>query len=145
MKNCLNTLWICLPELPRLTFCDISVAYAGKVHSLFLSLTKLELVKKFLNVLLYVLELIDCLIVNILKLTHSRNNTLEILLCELKRTVHEVTVDSHKLRVVALLEVLPSEVVILCLRGICRKNIAENVLLSREVNEILVEPYSPVA
>ena len=48
MKDCLNALWICLPELPRLTLCDISVAYAGKVHSLLLSLTELELIKKFL-------------------------------------------------------------------------------------------------
>ena len=58
--------------------------------------------------------------------------------------VHEIPENRHKLAVVAGLEVLPGEVIVLCLRGIGTEDITQHVLLSRELLQILVEPHRPV-
>ncbi len=60
-------------------------------------------------------------------------------------TVHEIAEDGHKLIVVARLEILPGEVVVLGLGCIGREHVAQHVLLAGEVAQIFVEPYRPVA
>ena len=59
--------------------------------------------------------------------------------------VHEVSEHGHQLGVVASLEVFPAEIVVLCLRGIGREDIAQRVFLSGEILNILVSPDGPVA
>ena len=145
VKYGLYALHVGLCHVPRLAVGDVLITDACEVHSLLLCVAELECVEQCLHLLLHVLELLDSLEVYLLKLAALRHNTVEILLCELQGAVDEIAVNSHKLVVVAVLEVLPCEVVVLCLRRICRENIAQNVLLAGEVDEILVEPYSPVA
>ena len=59
--------------------------------------------------------------------------------------VDEVAEDGHQLAVVALLEVLPAEVVVLGLGGVGREHVAQHVLLAREVLQVLVRPHGPAA
>ena len=145
VQDGLHTLRIGLPNLPRLTLCDVSVTDTSQVHSLFLSLTELEYVEILLYLLLYVLELSDSLLIYLLQFTTGRNYAAPILLGELEGTVYEVTVNGNQLRVVALLEILPGKVVVLGLRRIGCQYIAQYILLAWQIYEILVQPYSPVA
>ncbi len=89
-------------------------------------------------------NLSQCLAVNRLRLQIGRHLTAEIFVCQHYGTVHKVAEDSHKFAVVALLEIFPGKVIVLCLWSICTQNIAENILLTRELLHIFVEPYSPV-
>ena len=74
-----------------------------------------------------------------------RKDATEIFVGEHHGAVHEIAEYGHEFAVVALLEVGPGEVVVLCFRGVCRQHVAEHVLLAREVAQILVEPHRPVA
>ena len=145
VEHCLHALRVGLPHLPWLTFSNIAVAYAGKVHGLFLCLAELERVEHLLHILLHILELIECLTVNILKFTTGGYHSVPIFLCELEGTVYEVTIDSHKFAVVALLEVLPSEVIVLCLRGVGGEHISKHILLAWQVLKIFMKPHCPIA
>ena len=58
--------------------------------------------------------------------------------------VHEVSENGHELAVVALLELLPTEIIVLGLRSIGSKHISHDILFSREFLQIFVSPYSPV-
>ena len=60
-------------------------------------------------------------------------------------TVDEITEDGYELTVVARLEILPREVVILGLRSIGCEDITKHILLAGELLEILVKPYGPSA
>ena len=68
-----------------------------------------------------------------------------LLMGEHEGAVHEVTVHSHELIIVACLEILPGEVIVLGLGRIGGEHIAQYILLPGEVHEILVQPHRPVA
>ncbi len=51
----------------------------------------------------------------------------------------------HQLTVVASLEILPAEIIVLGLRSVGREDIPDDILFAREIAEILVGPYRPVA
>ena len=131
--------------MPRLAVGDVLVADACEVHRLFLGIAELEGVEQGFHLLLHVLELLDGGIVHVEQLSAFRYDSVEVFLCELQRTVHEVAIDGHELVVVAVLEVLPCEVVVLRLRRIGGKNVAQHVLLAGEIDEVFVEPHCPVA
>ena len=79
------------------------------------------------------------------KLADGRHNTLVVLVCQYESTVYEVAEDCHQLVVVARLEILPSEVVVLCFRRVGCQHIAQHVLLAGHVAQIFVQPHRPVA
>ena len=133
------------PFLPRLAFCDVTVANTSQIHSLELGITELKLVEQGLYLLLHILEFLKGLLVNVKQLATGRNHTVPVFLGQLQGTIHEVAINSHQLVVDAILEIFPSEVVILGLRGIGCQHIAQHILLARHVNQILVQPDSPVA
>ena len=131
--------------MPRLAVGDVLVADTCQIHCLLLSVAELECVEQGLHLLLHVLELLDGSAVNVLQLAALRHDAVEVFLGELQGTVYEVAVNGYKLVVVAVLEILPCEVVVLGLRSVGSEHIAQHVLLAGEVDEIFVEPYSPVA
>ena len=108
-------------------------------------IAELEVVEQMLNVGLDVLKLLDGLLVNVLQFAAGRHYAVPVFLGELQRTVYEVAVDAHQFAVVALLEVFPCEVVVLSFGRVGGEHIAQHILLAGEVNEILVQPYRPVA
>ena len=145
IEDGLHALHVGLGHVPRLAVGNVFVADAGEVHSLLLCVAELEGVEQRLHLLLHVLKLLDCSAVYILQLATLGHDAVEVFLCELEGTVDEVAVNGYKLVVVAVLEVLPSEVVVLCLGSVGCEHVAQHVLLAGEINEIFVEPYSPVA
>jgi len=145
VEDGLHALRISLPHLPRLALGDVLVADAREVHSLLLCLAELEVVEVLLHLLLHVLELLDSLFVDIEQFAAGGYHPVPVFLGELQGTVDEVAIDSDKLRVVALLEVFPCEVIVLGLRCVGGKHIAQHVLLAGEVLQIFVQPHSPVA
>ena len=60
-------------------------------------------------------------------------------------TVHEIAQNRNQLIVVAGLEILPCEVVVLGLGSVGCQRVAQCVLLAGEVPEVFVKPYGPVA
>ena len=90
-------------------------------------------------------ELCEGLAVEVGQRTESGNLPVEVLRGEDESTVHEVTEDSYQLIVVACLEVTPREVVVLRLGGIGREDVAQDVLLTGQILEVLIEPDGPVA
>ena len=145
MQDSSGTIHVGLSYLPRLGIREILVTYAGEVHSLFLCITEAEITQEFLHLILYILELSNGGLVVLVEGACSRNLTIEVLLGEHQSTIDEVAIDSHKFVVVAGLEVCPGEVVVFGLRRIGSQHIAEHILLIREIHEVLVEPYRPVA
>ena len=145
IEDCCHTAHISLRELPGLGLGKVTVTDACKLHSLFLCIAELVLVEQMLNLALYIHKLGNDSLVVVGELTAGRNLAVEIFLCKHQCAVHKVTVNGNKLVVVACLEVFPCKVVVLCLGCICCEHIAQHILLSGEVNKILVEPYSPVA
>ena len=83
-------------------------------------------------------------LVNVKKFAGSRDLALEILVGKHNSPVHKVTENGNELAVVTLLEILPAEIVILGFRSIGSKDIPHDILLSRELLQILVSPDSPV-
>ena len=144
VQHSLHALRIGLPYLPRLTVGDVLIADACQVHGLLLSITELEVVQQVLHLCLHVLKLGDGLLVILSQFATLRHYAIPIFLSELQSTIHKVAIDSHQLAVVALLEVLPHEVVVLGFRCIGSKHIAQHILLAREIYQIFVEPHSPV-
>ena len=59
--------------------------------------------------------------------------------------VDEIAENGHELTVVACLEILPREIVVLGLRSIGCEHITKHILLTRKLLEILVKPYGPSA
>lgn len=145
IEHRLHTVGIRLPHLPRLTLRDVAVADAGEVHCLLLRLTEVESVEELLHLVLHVLKLLHGLAIDIEEVAWCGHHAIPVFLRELQGAIDEVAIDSHQLRVVALLEVLPREVVVLRLGGIGREHIAQHILLAREIDQILMEPDGPVA
>ena len=145
IQYCLHTFLICLPYLPWLAVSDIFVTDTCQVHRLLLCVAELEHVKQVFHLLLHILELFKCLLVIIRQLTTFRHHTVPVFLCQLQCTVHEVSIHSNQLTVVTLLEVFPCKVIVLCLRSIGGQHISQHILFAREINQIFVQPYCPVA
>ena len=83
---------------------------------------------------------IDCFRLKVLRYCASK-----ILVGEDHGPVHEVSEHGHELRVVAALEVLPGEVVVLGFRCVCGKDIAQDIFLSGEIPLVLIHPHGPAA
>ena len=145
VEDGLHTLHVGLGHMPRFAVGDILIAEASKVHGLFLCIAELEDIEEGFHLLFHVLEFLNGVAVDVKQFATFRNNTIEIFLCELERTVDEVAVNSHQFVVVAVLEILPGEVVVFRFWSVGREHIAQNVLLAREVFQIFVEPDGPVA
>ena len=118
VQNGLTAFLVGLPDLPGFALCDIAIADAGQVHGFELCIAELELVKQGFHLLLHVLEFLQSLAVDILQFSASRNDAVPILLGQLQGTVDEVAIDGNQFVVVAVLEILPCEVVVLGFRGI---------------------------
>ena len=58
------------------------------------------------------------------QLTAGRHRVVEVFLGQLQGTVHKVTIDSDQFVIVTRLEILPSEVVVLCFGRVGRQHIA---------------------
>ena len=145
IKNGLYTLRVGFHHLPRLGIGQILVTDAGKIHGILQRLAEVVVLDVALQLCLDLLQLRNGLLIIVGQLATSGNYTVIILLREDQGAVDEVTQDSHQLRVVTCLEVLPSEVVILRLGGICTQYVTKYILLSGELLQILMQPDGPVA
>ena len=105
----------------------------------------MEGIEQTLHIGLHVGKLLQGLTVIVGQLTRSRHLPLEIFIRQDQRTVDEVTQDSHQLIVIACLEIFPSEVIIFCLRCIGGQHVAQYILFTRQVHQILMQPNRPVA
>ena len=85
------------------------------------------------------------LCVNCFRFLVLRHCTAKVLVGEHHGAVHEVSKDGKEFRVVAALEVLPGEVVVLGFRGIGGEDITHDVLAARELLLIFINPNSPIA
>ena len=85
------------------------------------------------------------LAVHIQKLPCCRDLAAEIFVRKHYCAVDEVAEDGNEFAVVARLEVLPAEIVVLGLRSVGGKHVTQHVLLAREVLEVFVCPYGPSA
>ena len=94
---------------------------------------------------LHVLEFLDGGAVHVGEFAGLRDDALTELVRQHQGAIHEVAQDGHQLVVVAGLEVLPGEVVVLGLGSIGREHIAQHVLLAGEVHQVFMQPHSPVA
>ena len=144
VQNGLNTLRISLNDLPRLGVCQIFVTQTGEVHSLFQRLAEAVALDVLLQRLADLRHLGQRLAIVVGQLARRRNNALVILLRQHQRTIDKVAENSHQLVVIASLEVLPREVVILRFGRIGAQHVAQNVLLAGELIEVLVQPYGPI-
>ena len=61
-----------------------------------------------------------------------------------QRAVDEVAEHGHQLVVVARLEILPREIVVLGFRRIGAQHVAQHVFLARKLFEVFVQPHRPV-
>ena len=145
VQNGLATLGIGLPNLPRLTLCDVAVADTSQIHGLELGITELKLVEQFFDFSFYIFKFLNCLTIYVEPLATGGNNTIPVFLGELEGTVDKIAIDGNQLVVITILEVFPSEIVVLGLRGIGCQHVAQHILLTRHINQILMQPDSPVA
>ena len=145
VEDSLHALHVGLCNLPRLAVGYVLVADACKVHGLLEGIAELEVVEQMLNVGLDILKLLYGLLVDVLQFAAGRHYAVPVFLGELQRTVYKVAVDAHQFAVVALLEVFPCEVVVLCLGRIGCQHIAQHVLLAGQFLEVFMKPYRPVA
>ena len=107
---------VCLGDLPGLGVGDVFVADTGYAHRILERLAELEGLDVLLQRGLQLRDLREYFLVDVLQRAADRYLAVEILVREHHRPVDEVAEDGHELAVVALLEVLPAEVVVLGLR-----------------------------
>ena len=141
---CANAVGVGFDNLPRLGFSQIFVTQTGNVHYKFQRLAELELLNGLLNALLACGQLVESLAVVVGDFGCHRRFSAVVFLREHNGAVHKVAQNGNQLVVVAGLKILPREVVVLGFRCVGREYIAQNVLFSREIDQILVEPNSPV-
>ena len=141
----LDTFGVRLDEFPRLAVGQVLVADAGEVHGFLLCVAETEVFEQALHLCLHVGEFADGVAVVIGQLAGGGHLAVVVFLCQHEGAVDEVAVDGNELIVVAGLEVAPCEVVVLCLGGVGREHIAQDVLLAGQFFKILVEPDGPVA
>ena len=145
VKDRCGPVHVSLRDLPRLGVGDVLVADAGYAHGVLESLPEMETLKVGLKAATKFRNLSKSLSVNGFRLQVGGDFTLEILLGQDNRPVDEIAQDGHQLAVVSLLEILPGEVVILCLGSVGAKHVAKRVLLAGELIDIFIEPDRPVA
>ena len=141
----LDALGVGLDDLPGLAVGQIFVADAGQVHGLLLCVAEAEVFEQALHFFLDVLELFDGVTVEVGQFAQRGHDAVVVFLRQLERTVYEVAVDGHQFVVVARLEVSPGEVVVLRFGRVGGEDVAEHILLAREVVQVFVEPHGPVA
>ena len=134
-----------LGKLPRLGVGKVFVSDAGKVHRFLLCVAEFEYVQQLLHFCLDVGKFFQRLAVVVVQFACGGHYAVEVLLGELQGAVHEVAINGNQFVVVACLEVLPGEVIVFCFRCVGCQHVAQYILLAGEVNEILVQPYRPVA
>ena len=144
IKDSLHALRVGLPNLPRLHIGDVLVAKATETHCVVESLAETVEFYALLGVSLDLGDFGEGFLVVIRKRGRLRNNVAKILFSQEQRAVNEVAKHSHKFVVVALLEILPSEIVVLGFGGVGGEHITENILLAGELLVVFVQPYSPV-
>ena len=124
VHDCLHACHVGLGELPWLGVGKILVAYASQLHRLGESGTEVERVESLAQVVFHALKLLDGVAVVAGELVSLGNNAIEVFIGEHDGAVHEVAQDGHQLVVVAVLEILPGEVVVLSLGGIGGEHVA---------------------
>ena len=133
-----------LGELPWLGVGKIFVADACQVHGFFLCFAEVEVVEVVLKHFFHVHKFGYGVAVVVGEFAGLGHLAFEVFVCEHEGAVHEVAEYCHQFAVVAGLEVLPSEVVVLGFGSIGCKHIAKHILLAGEIVEIFVKPYRPV-
>ena len=105
----------------------------------------MEVVEQLLYLRLTVCYLCQYVAVYIFECTARRYFAIEIFTRQYQRPIDEIAVYSHEFAIVADLEVSPRKVVVFCLGCIGCKHITQHVLFVGHIDEIFVQPHSPVA
>ena len=134
-----------LGNLPRLCVRDVFVAHPGDSHRVLESLAEMELGDVVFKRLPERKDLGKSLAVNVLQFSGSRDHSFEILVGQHDCTVDKIAEYGDQLAVVAGLEVLPAEIVVLGFRRIGGQDVPHHVCLAREIFKIFMSPDSPVA
>ena len=138
-----GALGVCLDHLPRLEVGEVLIAKSGQLHSGALSIAEVEVLDESGGLLADLPHLGEYIPILIRQLGGGYLSV-KVLPRQHHRAIDEVAEDGYQLAVVAGLEVLPREVVVLGLRSVGSQHIAQDVLLAGEVLEVLVEPDGPV-
>ena len=136
---------VTLHHFPGFAVGQVLITDAGQVHGFLLGVAEFEDVEQLLHLLLHVGKLAECFAVGVGQFATGRHYAVVVLFRQLQGTVHKVAIHGHQLVVVAGLEILPGKVVIFGLGRVGREHIAQHVLFTREVLQVFVQPYSPVA
>ena len=145
VQNSSYTLHVCLGQFPRFCISQILITDTCQVHGFFLCVTELEYIQQFFYFCLNIRKFLQGFLIVIGQFPTSRYLAVKIFMSQYQRTVHEVTVYSYQLIVVACLEILPGEVIVFGFRSIGSQHIAQHILFAREILQIFVQPHSPVA
>ena len=138
-----GALGVCLDHLPRLEVGEVLIAQSGQLHGGTLSIAEVEVLQQSGGFLADFLHLAEHLPVLVRQLGGG-HLSVKVFPRQHHCAIDEVAEDGHQLAIVAGLEVLPREVVVLRLRGVGGQHIAQDVLLAGEVLEVLIEPDGPV-
>ena len=121
------------------------VAQTGQVHGLLEGLAETVVLQRLRDGGLDSRNLREGLVIYGLMPEVCGHLAVKILVGQYDGTVDEVAVDSNQFGIIAGLEVLPGEIVVLGLGSIGAEHVAEHILLAGEVPQILVQPDGPVA
>ena len=131
--------------LPRLGLGEVLVAETGQVHQFGLCLAETVPLHAVANALRELPDLLQHLFLQVGHGSHLGNHAAVIFVRQRHRAVDKVAEDGEQLVVVLGLEVAPCEVSVLGLRRNGGEHIAQRILLTRELAEVLVQPDGPVA
>ena len=140
-----HALRVSFDDFPGFGVGKIFVADACEVHRLFLCVAEAEVFQEPFHFGFHSGKFRDGFAVVVCQFAGSGHDAFIVFLSQLQCAVHEVSIDRHEFIVVACLEVLPSEVVVLCLRCVGSEDVAQDVLFSGEFSEIFVKPDGVVA
>ena len=133
------------PQFPRLGFGEIFIAEARKVHHLAKGFPKPIKFYAFANFLAVGTHFGKGLAVKFAQFARHRRNPVKILLYQHQGPIHQIAENGQEFVVVARLIVLPRKVVVFGFGGVGGKHIAQHVLFSRQLFQVFVQPYGPVA
>ena len=134
-----------LRRLPGLGIGDILVSQAGQRHGVLQGVAEAEAFQVLLQAAADFRHFGQHCLVGFGEDSARRDLASEVFVCEHYSAIYEVAEDGHQFAVVAGLEFLPGEVVVLGFGGVCGEHVAHHVCLAREVLQILVSPHRPVA
>ena len=140
-----GTFGIGLLRFPRLVVRQVLVAQTSEVHHLGKGLAETVFLDRIAQDRGILPHLVQNLAVGLVQVLRGRNHPAVVLVREDHHTVYEVAQDSDQLAVVAVLEIPPGEVVVLGFGSGSDERIAQDVLFARKIDQILVQPYGPVA